>query len=260
MTNDANGKQEFNRPVGQAIQAGEANIADRSVNIRAGSIGNVAGRDIVNVNHGVPFSNSNVVNLQFGAKEPEEVEFVTNHQKGVIMELVGQIADATEGDALKVCRVVLARAGAKRIKFIRSDRYVDVEQYLTSWLNRVAIKSVAPSNDQPTPARENVCENPSVDLTPQLQHAQAQLAFTRTLLKVTLFAALLSAATLGYYGWTSHQTIGQLQSAFGGCQYAGKTYAVGAIIDNSEAPDIECVVTSDGKPGIWRDLTARRKR
>ncbi|ERJ39104.1 hypothetical protein L810_6341 [Burkholderia sp. AU4i] len=227
------------------------------MNIRADSIGNVAGRDIVN--HGVPISNSNVVNLQFGVKETE-VEFVTNHQKGVIMELVGQIADATEGDALKVCRVVLARAGAKRIKFIRSDRYVDVEQYLTSWLNRVAIKSVAPSNDQPTPARENVCENPNIDLTPQLQHVQAQLASTRTLLKVTLFAALLSAATLGYYGWTSHQTIGQLQSAFGGCQYAGKTYAVGAIIDNSEAPDIECVVTSDGKPGIWRDLTARRKR
>ncbi|MCW0134133.1 hypothetical protein OIV41_32205, partial [Burkholderia pseudomallei] len=60
MTNESNGKQEFNRSVGQAIQAGEASIVDRSVSIRAGSIGNVAGRDIVNVNHGVPISNSNV--------------------------------------------------------------------------------------------------------------------------------------------------------------------------------------------------------
>ncbi|MDI9694419.1 hypothetical protein QM312_00690 [Burkholderia cenocepacia] len=260
MTNDANGKQEFNRPVGQAIQAGEANIADRSVNIRAGSIGSVAGRDIVNVNHGVPFSNSNVVNLQFGPKEPEEVEFVTNHQKGVIMELVGQIADATGNDVLKISRAVLARAGAKRVKWIRSDRYLDVEQYLTSWLNRVAIKPATSNEVQPESIRQNPVAAPTVDLSPQLQLAQAQLASTRTLLKVTLCAALLGGGALGYYGWTSHQTIGQLQAAFGGCQYAGKTYAVGAIIDNSEAPDIECVVTSDGKPGVWRDLTARRKR
>ncbi|WP_321942160.1 hypothetical protein [Burkholderia cenocepacia] len=259
MTNDANGKQEFNKPVGQAIQAGEANIADRSVNIRAGSIGSVAGRDIVNVNHGVPFSNSNVVNLQFGPKEPEEVEFVTNHQKGVIMELVGQIADATGNDVLKISRAVLARAGAKRVKWIRSDRYVDIEQYLTSWLNRVAIKSTAPSAAQSTPARDNVCEDSRPDLTTQLQLTQERLASTRTMLKVTLFAALLGGVILGYYGWSSHQTIDQLQAAFGGCQYAGKTYAVGSIIDNSEAPDIGCVVTSDGKPGVWRDLSARRK-
>ncbi|MCA8013587.1 hypothetical protein LGM38_16175 [Burkholderia vietnamiensis] len=211
----------------------------------------------------IPITNSNVVNLQFGAKE-REVEFVNNHQKGVIMELVGQIADATGNDVLKISRAVLARAGAKRVKWIRSDRYVDVEQYLTSWLNRVAIKSTAPSATQSTPARDNVCEDRGPDLTAplqaQLQVAQAQLASTRTMLKITLFAALLGGGVLGYYGWTSHQTIGQLEAAFGGCQYAGKTYAVGAIIDNSEAPDIECVVTSDGKPGVWRDLTARRKR
>ncbi|WP_321874828.1 hypothetical protein [Burkholderia cenocepacia] len=210
-----------------------------------------------------PITNSNVVNLQFGPKEPE-VEFVNNHQKGVIMELVGQIADATEGDALKICRVVLARAGAKRIKFIRSDRYVDIEQYLTSWLNRVAIKHAAPNSAHSAPARDNVCEDRGPDLTAplqaQLQVTQAQLVSTRTMLKITLFAALLGGVVLGYYGWTSHQTIGQLEAAFGGCQYAGKTYAVGAIIDNSEAPDIECVVTPDGKPGVWRDLTARRKR
>ncbi|UKD14896.1 hypothetical protein L3V59_18205 [Burkholderia aenigmatica] len=265
MTNDANGKQEFNKAVGQAIQAGEANIADRSANIRAGSIGSVAGRDIVNVNHGVPISNSNVVNLQFGAQEPErEVEFVTNHQKGVIMELVGQIADATGNDVLKISRTVLARAGAKRIKWIRSDRYVDIEQYLTSWLNRVAIKSAAPSTVQSSPALDNVCEDrspdPATPLQAQLQLAHAQLASTRTMLKITLFAALLGGVILGYYAWASHQTIDQLQAAFGGCQYAGKTYAVGAIIDNSEAPDIECVVAAEGKPGVWRDLTARRKR
>ncbi|WP_081079273.1 hypothetical protein [Burkholderia cepacia] len=206
-----------------------------------------------------PITNSNVVNLQFGAKE-REVEFVNNHQKGVIMELVGQIADATETDVLKISRTVLARAGAKRIKWIRSDRYVDIEQYLTSWLNRVAIKSTEPSAAHSAPARDNVCEDSRPDLTAQLLRAQERLASTRTILKVTLFAALLGGVVLGYYGWSSHQTIGQLQAAFGGCQYAGKTYAVGAIIDNSEAPDIECVVTSDGKPGIWRDLTARRKR
>ncbi|AOJ05114.1 hypothetical protein WS70_25690 [Burkholderia mayonis] len=256
MTNDANGKQEFNKRVGQAIQAGEAHIADRSVHVHAGAIGNIAGRDIVN--HGVPISNSNVVNLQFGSKEP--VEFVTNHQKGVIMELVGQIADATGNDVLKISRAVLARAGAKRVKWIRSDRYLDVEQYLSSWLNRVAIKQATPSETQPESIRPAPVESRSVDLSPQLQLAQAQLASTRTTLKITLFAALAGIAVLGYYGWTSHQTIGQLQAAFGGCQYAGKTYAVGAIIDNSDAPDIECVVTSDGKPGMWRDLTARRKR
>ncbi|ABO60673.1 MULTISPECIES: hypothetical protein [pseudomallei group] len=259
MTNESNGKQEFNRSVGQAIQAGEASIVDRSVSIRAGSIGNVAGRDIVNVNHGVPISNSNVVNLQFGAKEAE-VEFVTNHQKAVIMELVGQIADATETDVLKISRAVLARAGAKRIKWIRSDRYLDVEQYLSSWLNRVAIKQATPNETQPESIRPAPVESRSVDFSPQLHLAQTQLASTRTTLKITLFAALAGVAVLGYYGWTSHQTIGQLQAAFGGCQYAGKTYAVGAIIDNPDAPDIECVVTSDGKPGVWRDLTARRKR
>ncbi|WP_232456706.1 hypothetical protein [Burkholderia ubonensis] len=209
--------------------------------------------------NGTSFSNSNVVNLQFGPKE-SEVEFVNNHQKGVIMELVGQIADATQTDVLKISRAVLARAGAKRVKWIRSDRYLDVEQYLTSWLNRVAIKAPAPNSVQPERVRETPAERHHVNLTLQLQLAHAQLASTRTLLKITLFAALAGFAVLGYYGWTSHRTVDQLQAAFSGCQYAGKAYAIGSIIDNSEAPDIECVVTSDGKPGVWRDLTARRKR
>ncbi|WP_260428540.1 hypothetical protein [Burkholderia stagnalis] len=206
-----------------------------------------------------PITNSNVVNLQFGAKE-REVEFVNNHQKGVIMELVGQIADATETDVLKISRTVLARASAKRIKWIRSDRYVDIEQYLTSWLNRVAIKSTAPSATQSVPARDNVCEDPRPDLAAQLQLAQERLASTRTMLQITLFAALLGGVILGYYAWSSHRTIDQLRAAFGGCQYAGKTYAAGSIIDNSEAPDIECIVAAEGKPGVWRDLTARRKK
>ncbi|MBO1857947.1 hypothetical protein J4G52_30815 [Burkholderia cenocepacia] len=259
MTNEANGKQEFNKRVGQAIQAGEANITDHSVNIRAGSIGNVAGRDIVNVNHGVPISNSNVVNLQFGAKEAE-VEFVSNHQKRVIMELVGQIADSTGNDILTISRNVLARAGAKRIKWIRSDRYVDIEQYLMTWLNRVADTSTTQNGEQSTPARENVCEDRSTDLPAQLQLAQAQLASTRTMLKITLFAALLGVVVLGYYGWTSHQTIDQLQAAFGGCQYAGKSYAVGAIIDNSEAPDIECVADIKGTSASWKRIGSVHKR
>ncbi|KWO49240.1 hypothetical protein [Burkholderia territorii] len=259
MTNDANGKQEFNKPVGQAIQAGEANISDQSLNVRAGSIGNVVNGDFVDVNHGSPISNSNVVNLQFGSKEAE-VGFVSNHQKRVIMELVGKIAALTGSDIGTVSGTVCARAGAGRIKLIRSDRYVDIEQYLTTWLNRVSIQSATPNGEQSTPVNENVCEGSRPDLTAQLLRAQERLASTRTMLKVTLFAALLGGAVLGYYGWSSHQTIDQLQAAFGGCQYAGKTYAIGSIIDNSEAPDIECVVTSDGKPGMWRDLSARRKR
>ncbi|MDO5940620.1 hypothetical protein [Burkholderia cepacia] len=220
----------------------------------SGAVGDVAGRDVVN--HAAPITNSNVVNVQFGQKEAV-IELVTDHQKAVMMELIDQIAAATKSHRLKICRVVLARAGAKRIKEIRRDAYVDIEQYLTTWMKRVSPTpkpTAKPPTAETSPQAVLGYENRIRELTAQLDVVRTSAASLRRNLHVavfTLVVVLVCGSVLGYMAWA-----GQSHS----CMYAGATYAVGSVIDNANAADIECVAGVAGASPEWRQIKAGGKR
>ncbi|MHA6913019.1 hypothetical protein ACQUJO_07775 [Ralstonia pseudosolanacearum] len=221
----------------------------------SGSVGDVAGRDVVN--HAAPIANSNVVNVQFGQTETV-VELVTDHQKAVMMELIDQIATTTDSDRLKIIRVVLARAGAKRIKEIRRDTYVDIERYLTSWLKRVSATPVPADNREAAIAKADSLlqgyEGQIRELASRLEAAHALTITLRRNMRIimgSLAVVLVCGSVLGYKSWESR---GQ------SCTYAGAAYAVGSVIDHAEAPDIECIAGADGALPRWQQIAAPRKK
>ncbi|WP_353189553.1 hypothetical protein [Pandoraea pnomenusa] len=221
-----------------------------------GAVGDVAGRDVVN--HAAPITNSNVVNLQFGQKDAV-VEFVTEHQKAMIAELVDQIADATESHRLKIYRVVLARAGAKRVKEIRREAYLDIEQYLTAWVKRVT------GEPGSVPGSESVAvdtefahgrEAQFSELAAQLRAARASVAALQRKVMIVLGLLVLALAcnsALGYKIWSERD-----QS----CLYAGQAYAIGSAIDHPDpkAADLECVAGKNGAAPRWRQIEVSHKK
>ncbi len=67
----------------------------------------------------------------------------------------------------------------------------------------------------------------------------------------SLAVVLVCGSVLGYKSWESR---GQ------SCTYAGAAYAVGSVIDHSEAPDIECMAGADGASPRWQQIAAPRKK
>ncbi|WP_175872020.1 hypothetical protein [Burkholderia sp. BCC0397] len=99
------------------------------------------------------------------------------------------------------------------------------------------------------------------DLSAALDKAKQRIAVGRRNL-AALAIALLVAVTCGAIIWrkadTSAKALQILESQQ--CMYAGKPYAVGSVIDNPSAPDIECVATdADGSPE-WQELKPRRRK
>lgn len=99
------------------------------------------------------------------------------------------------------------------------------------------------------------------DLSATLENAKHRIAAGRRNL-AALAIALLVAVTCGAIIWhkadTSTKALQMLESKQ--CMYAGKPYAVGSVIDNPSAPDIECVATDTGGSPEWQELKPRRRK
>ncbi|KWZ43762.1 hypothetical protein WS72_13450 [Burkholderia savannae] len=75
---------------------------------------------------------------------------------------------------------------------------------------------------------------------------------------VALFFATACGAVLWYKAHSSEKALAQLQSQSKQCMFAGKPYAIGSIIDNPSAPDVECVLSEHGKSPEWRTIKQTR--
>ena len=105
----------------------------------SGAINQAAAGDLVN--EGPQISNSNVVNLHLSGQASEAKlsgEHLTFQQKRSISKLVDRIVEATEAEPLEVWNQILARTGAKKVKFIPKGQYVALDVYLNDWLAKTA--------------------------------------------------------------------------------------------------------------------------
>ncbi|WP_336816893.1 hypothetical protein [Burkholderia gladioli] len=124
------------------------------------------------------------------------------------------------------------------------------------------LQRAAPSNDpsMTTSAPEaRPAEAQTHALSTLLHSAQAQLVSARTrywVAVIVMLAAIACAAGLGAKVWFDQRALAALDQ----CSYAGNVYAVGAIIDNPSAPDIECVMSAGKKSPEWRELKEHRRK
>lgn len=76
--------------------------------------------------------------------------------------------------------------------------------------------------------------------------------------RLRLWALLaLTVAAAGAYGtYVFRQQAIAAISALNGCSFGGKPYSLGSIIDNPQAPDIQCVSMGNGRRPEWQPLTS----
>lgn len=99
------------------------------------------------------------------------------------------------------------------------------------------------------------------ELSASLEQTKARLAAGRRNL-VALAVALVVAVTCGAIIWRKANTAMAALELLGSkqCMYSGKPYAIGSVIDNANAPDIECIADSNGSPPSWRRIENLRRK
>ncbi|WP_175841672.1 hypothetical protein [Burkholderia arboris] len=297
---DSPARQEFNSPVGQAIQADDVRVDDQSITI--GKVADsIIGRDVVNHNYGQGrlLTRTERVDLnklvrqleiEFGApgwqtwkflhrtigvenietmclvhRDPAETilgllldraklqQTPSGHELPIsvdtaalanknreIAELDGRFRK--QGEAMQALRADLGKARAETKK-----RVDEVLKLVDSFATLKKKLETSQGNNR--------------DLSAELEKAKQRIAVGRRNL-AALAIALLVVVTCGAIIWrkadTSAKALQVLESKQ--CMYAGKPYAVGSIIDNPSAPDIECIATDRDASPEWQELKARRRK
>ncbi|VVD97667.1 hypothetical protein PCO31110_01973 [Pandoraea communis] len=75
-------------------------------------------------------------------------------------------------------------------------------------------------------------------------------------LRIWALLALTVAAAGGYGTYAFRQQAIAARSALNGCSFGGKPYSLGSIIDNPQAPDIQCVSMGNGRRPEWQPLAS----
>ncbi|ALS60686.1 hypothetical protein [Pandoraea norimbergensis] len=78
-------------------------------------------------------------------------------------------------------------------------------------------------------------------------------------LRILALLAFAAAATGGYGTYAFREKALTAQSALNGCAFDGKPYSVGSIIDNPQAPDIQCVAMGSGRRPEWQQTSNNPK-
>ncbi|MCW3700389.1 hypothetical protein [Burkholderia cenocepacia] len=147
-----------------------------------------------------------------------------------------------QGEAMQGLRAALARAERKASKLPNGAlRPTDFEDELKK--------------------RLETSQGKNRELTTALNSANLRLAAGRRNL-IALAVALTVAVACGAVIWRSADKLAKTVQLYEAkqCMYSGKPYAVGSVIDNAEAPDIECVASVGGGSPLWKQIRSSQRR
>lgn len=91
----------------------------------------------------------------------------------------------------------------------------------------------------------------------QNKEAKAIIAATRRRLLFSFFVIGLSVLGAIFWGYKSHafaRNTPQLEVSRSICEFGGKPYTIGSILDNTNAPDVECVASTKGQSPQWQAI------
>lgn len=114
-------------------------------------------------------------------------------------------------------------------------------------------------SDQLRRAQE-ATHRPSICSTCQV--AARKLTNTRKVLLTASIMAALAIATTIVLGYTSYQTSKRASLAemlIHSCEFHGKAYSIGSIIDNPQADDVQCVASPQGGQPNWQVIKPAKR-
>lgn len=299
MTQEDRGKQEFQKRVGQAIQSEHTQISEQLVSIRTEVVsGGVAARDIVNHHHAKGrlltkeerrTLNNYVKQLEDEYGEPGKQTWTSIHRI-----LGNDSIEAMSIDQLKpteaILQLLLSNAQLRR-QSVSAGNDPDLAGKLHEVVNSLATvtaerdklkqfvaqyyrtyNSLEERHKAQTTAFRSLEEKYSKLLDDAVRlsgNSKRGLAAVSQLdaetrrskrLKVYLGLTLFLICAMGYGALAFRNQAVAARAAIGGCQYEGKTYSLGSVIDNPDAPDIECRPGPSGRPPTWQRMYASPKK
>ncbi|MEO6917625.1 MAG: hypothetical protein ABI171_01010 [Collimonas sp.] len=210
-------------------------MTEKKVDFNGANIGQAAAGDVVN--EGSQFNNSNVINLHVnGQKDASKlsVEYLTNHQKRAIGKLIEKIVEATEEEPLDVWNQILARTGAKQVKLIPKEYFVELDAYLKDWLT----KTTQPAQFSST--------------RPAAPRSHRTIPRSYFLVSVALGIAIsVAAAALVVQNFSLEQRLQAATTRLTVCEFGGAYYSVGSVADIKGSPGATCTMVKDDLPPQW---------
>jgi len=239
--------------------------ADSKIKIKAGR-DFVAGDKIhIGNKPEVTNRNSNVINLNVSqGKEADELtlsgETISWQQQEEIRELVRRITELTGLAHTKIWQKFSAHFDGIYYKKLPIERYREAAQWLSAWIERLDAQPQEKAQVTATPVAEKTKSTNSKQFRcPRCDLAQQKIALTR---KIVLGSSLLAVVALGtatffwVNAWQQGKAVQALQASRYVCEFDGKPYSIGGIIDNPQAPDIECVGSTNGDKPHWQAMTS----
>ncbi|UTH73956.1 hypothetical protein [Chromobacterium sp. IIBBL 290-4] len=116
------------------------------------------------------------------------------------------------------------------------------------------------------------------ELTRSLKHAQShristhctscattkiELSDAKNAMRLWISGAFLMAVGAGVFGMLykqAHAETVAIGARIQNCEYNGQPYRLGSIIDNPQAPDIQCVAGNAGQAAFWQKIHIGQKR
>lgn len=92
---------------------------------------------------------------------------------------------------------------------------------------------------------------------PSCDAAAVKLASTRKgVFTASVMAGLAIATTivLGYWSYQASKRASSAEMLIRNCEFHGKTYSIGSIIDNPQADDVQCVASPQGGQPSWQTI------
>lgn len=299
MTQEDRGKQEFQKRVGQVIQSEHTQISEQLVSIHTEVVsGGVAARDIVNHHHGKGrlltkderrTLNNYVKQLEDEYGEPGKQTWTSIHRI-----LGNDSIEAMSIDQLKpteaILQLLLSNAQLKRqavsagndpdltaklrdvvtsLSTVSAERD-KLKQYVAQYYR--TYNSLEERHNSQTAAYKSLeikyskLLDDAVRLSQNRKQADAAIGQLHVetrrsgRLKVCLGLSLVLICAVGYSAFTYRNQWIAARAAIGGCQYEGKTYSLGSVIDNADAPDIECRPSASGRPPTWQRMHVQPKK
>lgn len=226
-----------------------------------GPVGDVAGRDIVNHNYtqGRLLTKAERVELHklvqrlendFGEPGWQTWKFL---HRTIGVENIEVMCLAHRDQAEAILNLLLERARLQTELEDKTDEFEQSGKALTTLTERNSLLAAQLKQAQQaaTALHQKMSAIKPAESCAKCEAATEVIAATRRRL---LFASAVAVLGIAGAAFFAYQSRGQAKAA---CEFGGKPYTIGSIIDNQDASDIECVTSGKGQPLQWRAIGPR---
>lgn len=183
---------------------------------------------------------NNYINLKVGGFSEKEKTALSGdtiiwQQQKEMRDLVDEISQLSKLKKIDIWQKFSAHFDGYIYKELPKERYREAAEWLEHWRDKLMPVPPKTSKSEPllTSLRCSTCD-----------HAQQAVASIRKILVLSILCGVLALAAATYFGFKSHALTARLNV----CEFVGKSYSLGSIIDNTGADNVVCVAIAGMTP------------